>query len=82
MAQLLVRQIAEDTKTRLKRRARRHGRSLEDEVRHILRDAAKDERAAVDRLGSRITARFKAIGLTSPLPELRGQTPRSVDFDE
>ena len=41
MAQFVVRNLEEDVKIRLKRRAARHGRSMEDEVRDILRDAVK-----------------------------------------
>ncbi len=36
MAQLLVRNLPEEVKKRLQRRAQRHGRSLEAEVREIL----------------------------------------------
>lgn len=36
MAQLVVRNLPDDVKERLKRRANRHGRSLEAEVRDIL----------------------------------------------
>ena len=43
MAQFIVRGLEEDVKTRLKRRAERHGHSMEEEVRDILRNAAKDE---------------------------------------
>ena len=39
MAQLVVRNIPDDLKERLKRRAKRHGRSLEAEVRDILAHA-------------------------------------------
>lgn len=39
MAQLVVRRLEEDIKAGLKRRATRAGRSMEEEVRHILRDA-------------------------------------------
>ena len=81
MAQFVVRQLEDDVKARLQRRAKRHGRSMEDEIRHILRDAAKQEHRTVGKLGSRIAARFKAGGLTSDLPELRGQPARSADFD-
>lgn len=42
MAQLIVRHL-EDVKARLKRRAERHGRSMQEEVRHILRNALKEE---------------------------------------
>ena len=44
MAQLVVRNIEDDVKERLQRRAKKHGCSLEELVRDILRDAAKDTR--------------------------------------
>jgi len=80
MAQFIVRHLEDDVKSRLKRRAERHGRSMEEEVRHILRNAAKEENRPVPKLGSRIAARFKKSGLTADLPELRGQPARSADF--
>ncbi len=80
MAQFIVRKLEDDVKTRLKRRARRHGRSMEEEIRHILRDAVKDENRPAAALGSRIAGRFRESGLTEDLPELRGQHPRSPDF--
>jgi plasmid stability protein len=36
MAQFIVRHLEEDVKARLKQRATHHGRSMEDEGRHIL----------------------------------------------
>ena len=82
MAQFLVRRLEDDVKARLKRRASRHGRSMEEEIRHILRDAAKQANRPLARLGSRIAARFRKSGLTADLPELRGQPARSADFDK
>ena len=80
MAQFIVRQLEDDVKARLKRRAERHGRSMEEEVRHILRNVVKEENKRVPRLGSRIAARFKKVGLTAELPELHGEPARSADF--
>jgi plasmid stability protein len=80
MAQVVVRQLEEDVKARLKRRAERHGRSMEEEVREILRNAAREETRPVARLGSRIAARFRKVGLEAELPELRGQRPRPADL--
>ena len=80
MAQFIVRDLEDDIKARLKRRAERHGRSMEEEVRDILRNAAKEENRPLPRLGSRIAARFARTGLTVDLPELRGQAPRSPEF--
>ena len=76
MAQVVVRQLEEDVKARLKRRAERHGRSMEEEVREILRNAAREESRPIAKLGSRIAARFRRVGLKADLPELRGQRPR------
>ncbi|MGC2122123.1 MAG: Arc family DNA-binding protein [Xanthobacteraceae bacterium] len=80
MAQFIVRDLEDDVKMRLKRRAIKHGRSMEEEVRHILRDAVKAQSRHVPKLGSRIAARFAKSGLTTDLPELRGQIPRPAEF--
>ena len=81
MAQFTVRNIEDEVKVRLKRRAALHGTSMETEVREILRNAVKDEvPLAGPGLGSRIAARFAGGGLSEPLPELRGQTARPADF--
>jgi plasmid stability protein len=79
MAQLVVRELDDDVKARLKRRAARHGRSMEDEVRHILRNALREDRRPA-ALGSRIARRFAKVGLTEELPELRGESPRPATF--
>ncbi len=81
MAQFTVRDIEDEVKLRLKQRAVRHGISMEAEVRQILRDAVKvDVGAVTSGLGSRIAARFAKVGLSTPLPELRGQQARAADF--
>lgn len=81
MAQFTVRHLEEDVKTRLKHRASRHGCSMEEEVRRILRNAVNEEGLPVAKLGSRIAARFAEAGLTENLPELRGQIIQPPDFD-
>jgi plasmid stability protein len=80
MAQLIVRNLEDDVKARLMRRATRHKRSMEAEVRHILRHAVKEENQPVAKLGSRIAARFAKTGPCKDLPELLGQVPRSPNF--
>jgi plasmid stability protein len=72
--------LEDDVKTRLKRRAAHHGRSMEEEVRHILRNAVKEESKSPSRLGSRIASRFAKAGINVDLPELRDQLPRSAEF--
>lgn len=74
MAQVIVRNIEDDVKAVLKVRATRHGWSMEEEVRQILRRAVGEADQARPKLGSRIAARFAGAGLTEPLPELHGQT--------
>ena len=81
MAQILIRQIEDDVKAKLQRRARRHGRSTEEEVRDILRNSVRDEQSAPTLLGSRIAARFAEVGLEEVIPELRGQPARPAEFD-
>ena len=86
MAQVIVRQLDEGVKERLKRRAARHGRSLEQELREVLRNAALEDSQPVARLGSRIAERFRGAGLDADLPdlpdlpELRGHAPQPADF--
>jgi plasmid stability protein len=80
MGQFVVRNLEDEVKARLKRRAAHHKRSMEEEVRHILRDAVKKQNQRVTKLGSRIAAHFAKAGLTKDLPELRGQVPRSAKF--
>lgn len=79
MAQFVVRGLEDEVKARLKRRAVRHGRSMEEEIRHILRNAATESVRPMSRLGSRIADRFRGTGLTVDLPELRGQRARPID---
>lgn len=82
MAQLVVRELEHDVKVRLQRRARQHGRSMEEEVRNILRQAVASESQAVQGLGSRIAARFRGIGLTAAeWPELPDEEARPATFD-
>lgn len=80
VAQIVVRDLEEEVKLRLKRRAERHGRSMEEEVRHILRNASKASSRPIARLGSRIAGRFCRTGLMSDLPEIRGHAAKPVDL--
>ncbi len=81
MGQLVVRNLEDDVKERLKERARQHGNSLEKEVRDILRDAVKD-RGRQRKLGSEIAALFKDIGFEAEIEELRGYPVQPAKFDE
>jgi antitoxin FitA len=74
LAQIIVRDIEEEVKARLQRRAARNGRSMEAEVRDILRDAAKREQTPERGLGTEIAALFTGIGIKEDerVHELRG----------
>jgi plasmid stability protein len=80
MAQVIVRNIEDEVKAGLKQRALQHGWSMEEEVRQILRQAVCQAGPSRSGLGSRIVARFASIGLTEPLPELRGEAARPMDL--
>jgi plasmid stability protein len=83
MARLVVRDLEDDVKTRLQSRAARHGRSLEAEVRDILRDAARDEVASQGALGTRIASRFADLRLKEEeLPALPWQKLETMSFEE
>jgi antitoxin FitA len=80
MAQLVVRNLEAGVKARLQRQASRHGHSMEEEVRDILRNAVKPESRTAMPLGSRIRSRFADVGLQEDVPELRGQKARPMVF--
>ena len=81
MAQFVVRNLEDDVAEKLKRRAKRNARSMEDEVRHILRNAVREAPGQERKLGSRIAERFRRVGLAGDIPEWRGRTARAADFD-
>jgi plasmid stability protein len=83
MAQLVVRNLEDDVKERLQDRARRHGQSLEELVRDILRDAAKETNQPSGGLGSEIAALFRRKGFKEgEIQELRGYPVQPAKFDE
>jgi plasmid stability protein len=80
MAQVVVRNIEDDVKARLKHRAAQHGWSMEEEVRQILRKAVAETGRAPVKLGSRMAARFAGAGLSGELPQLEGEAALPMDF--
>ncbi len=80
MAQLTVRHLEDDLKLHLKQRAQRHGHSMEEEVRQILRNALTEPAQPASGLGTRIASRFARVGLREDIPELRGQAARPLAF--
>ena len=84
MAQLLVRNLEKEVKAKLERRAKRHGRSMEEEVREILRVATKNEGKRKGGLGTEIAALFRGIGLRpgEEIKELHDITLEVPEFEE
>ncbi|MCL4766897.1 MAG: plasmid stability protein y4jJ [Hyphomicrobiaceae bacterium] len=96
MADILVRRLDDETKSRLRRRARRHGRSLEAEVREILETAVAYEQPSEPSepprgkgLGTLLMKEMRKSPLSPEdwiefdrsLEEARrGTRPRDVDF--
>ncbi|HSH47986.1 MAG TPA: TraY domain-containing protein [Halomonas sp.] len=79
MATITVRNLDDDLKARLRILSAKSGRSMEEEVRIILRDALTKPRNG--GLGSRIRERFAGVDEAElELPE-RKDTPRSANFD-
>lgn len=82
MAQLVVRNLEDSVKARLQRRAKRNGRSMEEEVRDILRSAANDAGRPAVGLGTQIASLFAGKGFDFEVQELRGNPVRPASFDE
>ena len=61
MASITVRNLEDSVKARLRMRAAERGRSMEEEVRVILRDAVRS-RTEPDNLAQAIRARFAPLG--------------------
>jgi plasmid stability protein len=74
MTQRLVRNLEDDVIARLRVLAAEHGRSMEEEVRAILRQAVTSPLRPSGGLGTEIVALFKGNGLRNgeEIPETRG----------
>jgi len=79
MAQLLVRGIEEAIKEKIRQRALRHGLSLEEEVRSILRAAVARSKPTPKNLGTWIAEQF-AVGLPNKIKEHKGHVAKPVLF--
>jgi plasmid stability protein len=62
MASITIRKLDETTKARLRVRAARHGRSMEEEARTLLTAALRDEAPSASNLADAIRARFRRFG--------------------
>lgn len=81
MASITIRNLDDDLKAKLRMVAASHGHSMEEEARIIIRQAlAKSEKSG--GLGSRIHARFAAIGGADMDLPPRKDKARAASFDE
>ncbi|MFC3851346.1 plasmid stabilization protein [Salinispirillum marinum] len=80
MATITVRNLDEELKAELRVQAARHGHSMEEEVRAILRQAVIKPQQG--KLGSRIHQRFAAEGGLEMVLPARDDKPRITDFEE
>ena len=79
MASITIRNLDNDVKTRLRKRAAGHGRSMEEEARQILADAVEREEPPAKGLGTALYELFKPFGgveLEIPPREPMRELPR------
>lgn len=83
MAQFVVRNLEDDIRDKIRAIAAEHGRSMEEEVREMLREAVLRASARSSKgLGTRLVERFRGCNLRDgEIEELRGETPRAAEFD-
>jgi antitoxin FitA len=62
MASITIRDLDPETGERLRLRAARHGRSMEEEARVILRSGLAEHASSPVRLGTAIHDRFRTLG--------------------
>ncbi len=68
MSTLTIRNIDDDLKASLRVRAALHGKSMEEEVRSILRETLSQPQPSTG-LGQRLAARFKPVSVDLKLPK-------------
>lgn len=81
MAQFVVRNLEDDVRDKLRDLARRQGRSMEEMVRDILRNAVLCQKEREEGLGTRLAKRFSRHGFKESLPGLPRQTSEPLSFD-
>ncbi len=82
MSTLTIRNLEPGIKEKLRLAAAEHGRSMEEEVRTILRNVLTQP-AVTGGLGSRIHARFAALGGAADVSlPLRAEAPRAAHLGD
>ncbi|MFU8812959.1 MAG: FitA-like ribbon-helix-helix domain-containing protein [Balneolaceae bacterium] len=80
MASITIRNLDKNLKSQLKIRAAKHGRSMEEEVRNILKSAVATENPQEDNFAEAVQKRFAPFGGVE-LPEIpREKMKRRLDF--
>ncbi|MFY9680480.1 MAG: hypothetical protein WA424_12380 [Candidatus Sulfotelmatobacter sp.] len=80
MASITIRKLPENTKRRLRIRAARNGRSMEQEARDLLENGLARADAEPENLGEAIRRRFAPLGgVDLKIPSRRG-TIREIRF--
>lgn len=82
MASMTIRDIDEKLKAKLRVQAARHGRSMEDEARDILRTALSREPAQTGGLVEAIRARIEPFGGVELEIAPRQAMREPIDFDK
>lgn len=82
MASMTIRDIDEKLKAKLRIQAARHGRSMEDEARDILRTALSVEPSRTGGLVEAIRARFEPFGGVELEIPPREPMREPIDFDK
>ena len=80
MASLTIRNLDDDVRARLRVRAAEHSRSMEEQVRIILRDAVSDAKAVPQDLAGFTRECFAPLGGVEPEIPHRGPMREPLDF--
>jgi plasmid stability protein len=79
MASITIRRLDDSVKSKLRMRAARHGRSMEEEAREILKAGVMARRPSQPNLADSIRARFAPLGgieLALPVREAVRRPPK------
>lgn len=82
MASMTIRDIDEKLKAKLRIQAARHGRSMEDEARDILRTALSTESSRTKGLVEAIRARIEPLGGVELETAPREAIREPIEFDK
>jgi len=81
MAQVIVRNLDDKVRDKLRALAKEHGRSMEEEIREILKNAVLKTTLAEDSgLGTRIAERFRRYGFDKPIEEMKDEPAKPTDL--